>query len=267
MRDSNNNNNNNNKNRGRAIRILRKEFKQDDEERLSACAYILFKNKNSVEKALQKTGMVFNNRHITITAEDKLSKSFDPKTSAYLGNINYTTSDEDIWEFFINNNINNIKRVRIIRDRETGNAKGFGYVEFENITSLEKGILLRGNIINGRDVRICHVQRSKDPALAQLLITRRQKRKEENRKIKKYGVEGAAKLEEEEKEMERNNNNIKNNNNNIKNNNNNNNYEERPSWMGTTVNPRKKLPKDLRQLIQTGEVITKEKKKLFARKS
>jgi len=37
-----------------------------------------------------------------------------------------------------------IKNVRIIEDRETEKSKGFGYVEFENIESVEKALELNG---------------------------------------------------------------------------------------------------------------------------
>eukprot|EP00658_Telonema_sp_P-2_P037061 TRINITY_DN26694_c0_g1_i4.p1 TRINITY_DN26694_c0_g1~~TRINITY_DN26694_c0_g1_i4.p1 ORF type:complete len:208 (+),score=80.43 TRINITY_DN26694_c0_g1_i4:355-978(+) len=165
--------------KGRAIQILKKEFKEGEE--YSAVAYVLFEKESSVAKAIEKTGFVLLDRHISVNEESKLSKAFDHKTSGFLGNIAYDTSDEAIWRYFIDRNITEIKRVRLVRDRETGLAKGFGYIEFASQNVLEKAIALRGEKLNGRELRMCHVQKSKDPAVAKLQASRRDKRKDDNK--------------------------------------------------------------------------------------
>lgn len=52
-----------------------------------------------------------------------------------------------------------IKNVRIIEDRETEKSKGFGYVEFENIESVEKALELNGQDLDGRSLRVGKVQK------------------------------------------------------------------------------------------------------------
>uniref|UniRef100_A0A0A9ZF65 RNA-binding protein 34 n=1 Tax=Lygus hesperus TaxID=30085 RepID=A0A0A9ZF65_LYGHE len=53
---------------GRAIRVLRKEIR--DDPNTSAVAYVLFKNVTSVRTALQVNGVVYGNRHIIVTTLD-----------------------------------------------------------------------------------------------------------------------------------------------------------------------------------------------------
>ncbi len=59
-----------------------------------------------------------------------------------------------------------IKNVRIIEDRETQKSKGFGYVEFENIDSVEKALEMNGLDLDGRNLRVGKVQkREREPNL------------------------------------------------------------------------------------------------------
>lgn len=229
------------KQRGRAVRVLRKEFDAGEEH--SATAYVLFKHKNSVAKAVEKCGMVFLDRHIVVTEENAVSKAFDPKTSAFLGNLAYDTSDEAVWRFFADNGINEVRRVRIVRDRTSGRNKGIGYVEFKSSTACNKAIALRGAEINGRELRMCHVQKSKDPAIAKLQASRRDARKAKNKDAKRSGPlkRGQAAGQGQVKKHV------------VK--------EDTPSWMGTATNPRKKLDRDLRPLIPNNVVLSREQKK------
>ena len=59
-----------------------------------------------------------------------------------------------------------IKNVRIIEDRDTQKSKGFGYVEFENIDSVEKALEINGLDLDGRNLRVGKVQkREREPNL------------------------------------------------------------------------------------------------------
>ena len=215
------------KNRGRAVRVLRGEIETTGDH--SSHAYVLFATRSpQVSKALQMNGLVFNNRHIIVTKEDPASKAFPPPTSIFIGNIAFSTSDEAVWGFFDQHGFP-VKRVRIIRDPETGLAKGFGYVEFQTAGSVNKAIALRGTALNGREIRICHVQKSKDPRIGQM--QRRDKRKLENKAALAAGPnlpgkqQSAASAAQEA-------------------------IDEAPAWMGTVTNPRKKLARDLRPLVE-----------------
>jgi RNA recognition motif-containing protein len=48
-------------------------------------------------------------------------------TSLYVGNLNYTTSEEQLTELF--STYGEVKSVRIVTDRLTGKPKGFAFVE------------------------------------------------------------------------------------------------------------------------------------------
>ncbi|KAI9229321.1 MAG: hypothetical protein DHS80DRAFT_29957 [Piptocephalis tieghemiana] len=81
-----------------------------------------------------------------------------PPFTAYVGNLPYEDlSDESLTEFFVGCSV---KHVRIIRDFNE-QPKGFGYVEFEDVSSLEKAIGLSGSPLGGRNLRINIAEQAK----------------------------------------------------------------------------------------------------------
>lgn len=212
------------KKRGRAVRVLRGEVKKG--EQYSASAFVLFKKQNATVAALAKSGLVISERHVFVTRVDEEAKSFPPQTSIFLGNLSYDTNEEQVWQFFVDQGVPDVRRVRLVRDKETGEGKGFGYVEFSKPESANKAIVTRGNILNGRDVRICHV--TKDKKISNKKAQRRDIRKNVNSAAISSGPmkQGEARKTKVVREM-----------------------ADTPSWMGLATNPRKKLARDLRPLI------------------
>mgnify|MGYP001573285740 FL=1 len=231
--------NNSGKDRGRGVRVLRGEILHG--EQYTCSAFVVFKEPADVERAVGTcSGAVFRNHHLTVTREAKEEKFFAPKTSLFLGNLSPDVADEHIWEFFMQNGITDLRRVRVVRDRVTGQGKGIAYAEFDSAGSVYKGLALRGcEIEGGRIPRICHVQKSKDASSSK--PTRRAKRallakdgagpepmqakkaksgdKTTDRRLAMAAVVRGPSAP-----------------------------DDKPSWMGFVSNPRKKLDRDLRPL-------------------
>ena len=71
----------------------------------------------------------------------------------YVGNLSYGVTEEELQEQF--GAFGAVVNVNIIKDRETGNSKGFGFIEMENQADGEKAIKeLEGSSIKGRDVKV-----------------------------------------------------------------------------------------------------------------
>ena len=67
----------------------------------------------------------------------------------YVGNLPYSTTPDDLREVFTA--FGEVSAARIVNDRETGRAKGFGFVEMPNDEEAKKAIeALNGNDIGGR---------------------------------------------------------------------------------------------------------------------
>jgi RNA recognition motif-containing protein len=71
----------------------------------------------------------------------------------YCGNLSYDITEDDLQQLF--EEFGPVVRTNIIKDRDTGNPKGFGFVEMENEADGQKAIEdLDGNPLKGRDIRV-----------------------------------------------------------------------------------------------------------------
>ena len=111
-------------------------------------AYIVFKNVESVEKALEFNGKVFNDHHLSVdraTASGEGTKRNDHRRSVFVGNICFTASEEDLYRFFLSQvGEGSVDRVRLIRDSETRMGKGIGYVSFKSPMNVLSALALDG---------------------------------------------------------------------------------------------------------------------------
>ena len=72
--------------------------------------------------------------------------------SIFIGNLSFNLEEDKVWEMF--QPCGEISRVKIATDRETGEYRGFGHVEFTESSSVDKAVKLAGNNLCGRPVRI-----------------------------------------------------------------------------------------------------------------
>lgn len=84
--------------------------------------------------------------------------SFDPSKvprsppfTAYVGNLPFDTEDDDVIKMFVKNTV---KEVRLLKDKDTGHFKGFGYVEFESAEGLIEALKMNEKIVRGRPIKI-----------------------------------------------------------------------------------------------------------------
>lgn len=63
----------------------------------------------------------------------------------YVGNLPYAATEDDLKEHF--SQAGNVTSVALIKDRASGRAKGFGFVEMETNDEAQKAI----NMFNGQD--------------------------------------------------------------------------------------------------------------------
>jgi len=71
----------------------------------------------------------------------------------YVGNLNYSVKEEELNELF--SEYGEVISVKLIKDRETGRAKGFGFVEMANDDEASKAIeSLDGSDLEGRNMKV-----------------------------------------------------------------------------------------------------------------
>jgi len=71
----------------------------------------------------------------------------------YVGNLNYDATEDDLNSLF--SETGNLVSVSIIKDRDTGSSKGFGFVEYESAECGEEAISkFDGHDFKGRKLRV-----------------------------------------------------------------------------------------------------------------
>jgi RNA recognition motif-containing protein len=71
----------------------------------------------------------------------------------YVGNLSFKVSNQELMEVF--EKFGDVTSAKVIKDRETGRSKGFGFVEIENEAAAQTAIdTLDGTEIKGRTVKV-----------------------------------------------------------------------------------------------------------------
>jgi RNA recognition motif-containing protein len=71
----------------------------------------------------------------------------------FVGNLNYRTTDETLYEAF--SAVGNVESATVITDRETGRSRGFGFVEMATEADAQAAIQQLDNTdVDGRTIRV-----------------------------------------------------------------------------------------------------------------
>lgn len=71
----------------------------------------------------------------------------------YVGNLPFSATEEELRELFAKHGA--VESVNVITDRETGRARGFAFVEFEEQSGAEAAMqALNGADMGGRSIRV-----------------------------------------------------------------------------------------------------------------
>ena len=75
------------------------------------------------------------------------------ESKLYVGNLSYSTTEDDLRTLFAE--AGTVTSVALIKDRDTGQSKGFGFVEMSNQVEAEKAIsMFNGRMIGEREIKV-----------------------------------------------------------------------------------------------------------------
>ncbi|XP_006460156.1 hypothetical protein AGABI2DRAFT_142473 [Agaricus bisporus var. bisporus H97] len=132
--------------------------------------YVHFSTADAVEKALKMNGYEIDGRAIKVDLStppnsnqirERRAKVFNdeispPSSTLFIGNLPFSITEDGLWSYFDGHSV---KTIRLPTDRETGQLKGFGYVELENVEDAKKAFeAISGQEIEGRRVRVDYSQ-------------------------------------------------------------------------------------------------------------
>jgi len=117
--------------------------------------YVVFKSKDSVAAALEKNNLkVEGGWRIRV---DKASPTVDPARSIFVGNLPYGAEEGSLQAHFIKGcdlELSDVEGVRIVRDKETFQCKGFGYVLFKERSMVPMALKLHETTYMKRQIRV-----------------------------------------------------------------------------------------------------------------
>lgn len=79
----------------------------------------------------------------------------------FVGSLDYATTDADLEEFFATQGT--VTSAVVIKDRDTGRSKGFGFVEFEDVKAGQAAIKeLDGKQLGNRTIAVSEARPRED---------------------------------------------------------------------------------------------------------
>lgn len=164
----------------------------DLDAKSSVQGYVVFADKESVLKALALNNKALEDedpkatRKIRRIRVDTASPTLDPKCSVFVGNLRYEADETTLADHFTTGcdlEQGDILGVRIIRDKETFQCKGFGYVLFQDSTMVATALQrMQDSLYMKRPLRVKVCGKS--------LKGRRGHEKEKKRHVPRPGSDG-----------------------------------------------------------------------------
>ncbi|CAD6199489.1 unnamed protein product [Caenorhabditis auriculariae] len=122
------------------------------DKQTSLTFYVKFDNEESVVKALAYNGTKIDTHTIRVDRCGE-KKSYDKNTAVFVGNLPFDISDDTLFQLF-EKEIGPVDSVRIVRDAQTGNSKGFSFVNFKSEATVLLALGMETIKLGKRDLRI-----------------------------------------------------------------------------------------------------------------
>jgi RNA recognition motif-containing protein len=75
------------------------------------------------------------------------------ESKLYVGNLSYSTTEDDLRTLF--SQAGTVTSVALIKDRDSGQSKGFGFIEMSNQVEAEKAIsMFNGHQLGDRELKV-----------------------------------------------------------------------------------------------------------------
>ena len=75
------------------------------------------------------------------------------ESKLYVGNLSYSTTEDDLRTLFAE--AGTVASVALIKDRDTGQSKGFAFIEMSNQVEAEKAIsMFNGRMVGERELKV-----------------------------------------------------------------------------------------------------------------
>lgn len=141
--------------------------------RLQGCGFLEFASAGAAAAAVEKNGEDLMERPMKVTpAETKPARGAggaggaafggaehnpgEPNSEVYVGNLSYDVDDDSIKSALAD--CGTITNIRWITDRESGEFKGAGFIQFGSLEESAKAVAMHGTDVLGRPIRVAYAK-------------------------------------------------------------------------------------------------------------
>jgi nucleolar protein 12 len=120
----------------------------------SVQGYVVFQTVDAVAKALIKNNLSVDGMRLRV---DRASATVDPLRSVFVGGLPYAAEESTLQEHFVKGcdlHMQDVEGVRIVRDKETFQCKGFGYVLLREKSMVPTVLKLHGSVYMKKPIRV-----------------------------------------------------------------------------------------------------------------
>jgi len=130
------------------------------EQSSNIAAYVRFSEEEMAVKATAFNGNLIEGHAVRVDLA-AAARSHDNKRAVFLGNLDFKVQEDEVRALFAK--CGEVESVRLVRDASTGIGKGFGYVNFAAIESVELALRMANQEVGGRKIRVNRAVRKAKP--------------------------------------------------------------------------------------------------------
>jgi len=130
------------------------------EESSNIAAYVRFTEVEMAVKATAFNGSLLEGHSVRVDLA-AAARSHDNKRAVFLGNLDFKVQEDEVRALFAK--CGEVESVRLVRDASTGIGKGFGYVNFAAVESVELALRMANQEVGGRKIRVNRAVRKAKP--------------------------------------------------------------------------------------------------------
>ena len=127
--------------------------------RSSGTAYLYFSTKEELDACVALDGSTWPGTERWLKIQEGFDRPMvnaagakpDGCDTVFVGNLPWDVTEDQMFEIF---GSESVARVRLATDKETGDFKGFGHVQFYNADDVDEAVKLAGTSVNGRAIRV-----------------------------------------------------------------------------------------------------------------
>jgi nucleolin len=141
-----------------------------DSGKFKGCGFVTFKDTDAAILACQKNGQEVMGRPIKVNfakprpggdkartpkkpfGKQEMSEKPEGCVTVFCGNLSFDIDDDKMTEFA--SGCGEISRIRWLTDRDSGDFKGCGFIDFTTTEAVDAFVKLNGNDLMGRNIRI-----------------------------------------------------------------------------------------------------------------